>query len=278
MTGWRTALRIAWREARRARSRAALVVAMILLPVAALSFVAVNYDIFELTPQERAERLMGTAQAVVSWPYDGPVEQEPEFTAAFPTGAPGAPTEPTLGRLLALLPPGTTAIPDQSGSLTVHTATGTGTVDARALDYADPLAEVALTPAASARLGAGVGGSVRLAAGDRTLRIVGIVENPDNLEATTIVLRPGALPAAVLPVDRADLSWLVATPGSLTWAEVKRLNTHGLVAVSRHVMANPPDPAERYTQRMSRSGPPAGTFVLVGGMAMLEIVLLAGAV
>jgi putative ABC transport system permease protein len=76
----------------------------------------------------------------------------------------------------------------------VRTPTGIGTVGARMLDYADPLAsgilrqqsgralahadEVALTPAAAGRIGAGVGGSVRLADGSRTLRIVGIAEDP----------------------------------------------------------------------------------------------------
>ena len=39
MNGWRAALRIAWREARRSRGRSALVIALILVPVAALSFV-----------------------------------------------------------------------------------------------------------------------------------------------------------------------------------------------------------------------------------------------
>jgi putative ABC transport system permease protein len=50
MKGWRPALRIARREARRARGRSLLVVAMILLPVAALSFAAVYTDTFTLTP------------------------------------------------------------------------------------------------------------------------------------------------------------------------------------------------------------------------------------
>ena len=69
--GWRAALRVARREARRARGRSALVLAMIMLPVAALAFIAVAQDTFTLTPNERANRLMGTAQALVAWPHDG---------------------------------------------------------------------------------------------------------------------------------------------------------------------------------------------------------------
>ena len=51
---WRTALRIAAREARRAKGRSALVVGMIALPALALSFLAATYDMATLTAAERA--------------------------------------------------------------------------------------------------------------------------------------------------------------------------------------------------------------------------------
>jgi putative ABC transport system permease protein len=300
VTGWRTALRVARREARRAKGRSILVIAMIMLPVAALTFAAVYTDTFTLTPGERADRLMGTAQAVLTRPFDGPVAQDPtdlerfETTGAAPQPAEPAPP-PTADELLALLPPGARVIPDQTGPLQVRTPAGTGTVTARMLDAADPLArgilrqltgrapatrdEAALTPGAVRRLGAGVGGSVRLANG-RTFRVVGTVEGPSDLEATTVVLRTGALPAAALADSPApgprDLRWLAATPGPLTWPQVRQLNTHGVVAVSRHVLAHPPSRAERYPALAGEDGFAVGVPVLVGGLAVLEIVLLAG--
>jgi putative ABC transport system permease protein len=295
--GWRAALRVARREARRARGRSLLVVAMLGLPVAALAFIAVAQDTFTLTPNERADRLMGTAQAMVVWPHDGPVQQDPAHLDAFgfsdPAPSPARPAEPpSVERLLALLPPGTTAIGDQVGTLAVDTAAGTGNLGARVLDYADPLArgiyrqlsgrapanpnEVALTPAAARRLGAGVGGSVRLADGSHTLQVVGTVEDPEALEATTIILRPGALPRQALPDDRQNQRWLVATPGPLTWAQVRQLNTHGLVAVSRHVLAHPPSQAERHPGFEGGNDQQLGVAALVGGLAMLEVILLAG--
>ncbi len=301
LSGWRTALRVARREARRAKGRSALVLAMIALPVAALGFAAVYHDTFTLTPAERAERLMGTAQAVVTWPQDGPVHQDPAGLDAFPSGAPGPPAgpaaPPSVKRLLALLPPGTSAIGDLTGRLSVRTVAGTGNLGARMLDYADPLArgilrplsgraparadEVALTPAAARRTGSAVGGAVRLADGSRSFRVVGIVEDPANLEAVTIVVRPGALPAAALSAGpqsdaRQDLKWLVATPGPLTWTQVRQLNTHGLVAVSRYVLAHPPSRAERYPEFAGGSSFAPGVPGLVGGLGMLEVVLLAG--
>ena len=295
--GWRAALRVARREARRTRGRSALVLAMIMLPVAATAFIAVAQDTFTLTPNERANRLMGTAQAMVAWPHDGPVQQDPAHLDAFgsfgaPSSAPEPTAPPSIERLLALLPPGTRATGDQVGALAVDTAAGTGTLGARMLDVADPLArgvyrqlsgrapasadEVVLTPAAARRLGAGVGGRVRLADGSRTLQVVGIVEDPEDLKATTIILRPGALPPQALSDNRQNQRWLVATPGPLTWAQVKQLNSHGLVAVSRHVLAYPPSQAERYPGFESGNDPQLGVAALVGGLAMLEVILLAG--
>jgi putative ABC transport system permease protein len=288
VSGWRTALRVAWREARRARGRSALIIAMIAFPVMAMVFLAVSRDTFELGPEEKANRLMGTAQAAVTWTLDSPVRQEPDMLRAFPTTeSPAGGATPGDDRLLAQFPAGTKAIRDQTGSLTVHTASGIGTVGSRVLDYTDPLAqgilrpvsgrapeaadEVAVTPAASSRLGTGVGGTVRLADGSRVLRISAIVEDPSNLDATTIVVRHGETG------DRQDLKWLVATPNPMTWAAVKQLNTHGITAVSRQVLADPPAASEQYKLGIVRGGSMPGALVLVGGLAVLEVVLLAGA-
>jgi putative ABC transport system permease protein len=301
VTGWRPALRVARREARRARGRSILVVAMIMLPVAALAFAAVYTDTFTLTPGERADRLMGTGQAVLARPMDGPVHQHPTDLDRFgpggalpPAAGPAAP--PTAMGLLALLPPGSRVTPDQTGPLQVRTAAGIGTIGARMLDSTDPLArgilrqltgrapatrdEAALTPAAVRRLGADVGGSVRLGDGGRAFRVVGTVEDPTDLKAITVLVRAGALPPAALADSPAEgpreLRWLAATPGPLTWAQVKQLNTHGVVAVSRHVLAHPPGPAERYPEFAVENRFEVGAPGLVGGLAMLEIVLLAG--
>lgn len=102
MKGWRVALRIAWREARRAKGRMVLVLAMIAVPVAALAFAAASYDTFTLTSDEHADRIMGTGQAVGTWPYDTPVQQRPDqlqpFTAVPPHKIDHATTEALLAR------------------------------------------------------------------------------------------------------------------------------------------------------------------------------------
>lgn len=290
MTGWRAALRIARREALRAKGRSALVVAMIALPVAALSFGTAYFATFSLAPDERAGREMGTAQAALRWAFDGPVRQEPDQLAAVPEDGTAPRTgQPTSEELSALLPPGTRLIPDQGAELVVRTAAGLGALDARLVDLADPLAggilrqvsgrppvaddEIALTARASGRIGAGVGDPVRTGDGV-TFRVVGIVEDPMRLDAETVVLRPTA---AVPAGSRRPATWLAGTPDPVTWAEVKELNRRGVVALSRHVLADPPGAGERYSSDASgRTGFPVGVYALVVGLALVEVVLLAG--
>ncbi|WP_127504218.1 FtsX-like permease family protein [Actinoplanes solisilvae] len=297
MTGLRAALRVARREARQARGRSALIIAMIALPVAAMAFTSVIYDTFTLRPGEEAERLMGAGQAAMRWPRQGPLYQDPAELAYLPAPQTTAPTEhdtpPTPQRLLALLPPGSRAISDHTSRLAVYTAAGVGTVTTRALDYTDPLArgilrplagrpptaadEVALTPTATTRLGTGLGGTVRLADSGRTLHVVGLVEDPTDVRATAIVLRPGVLPHEVLPVEPRAVTWLVATPAPITWDQVRQLNTQGIVAVSRHVLAHPPSLPEQYPELREDEGlSETGMLILIAGLAILEIVLLAG--
>jgi putative ABC transport system permease protein len=299
MRSWRAALRIARRELRRAKGRAVMVIAMIAIPVAALAFAAVSYDTFRLSPGEQADRAMGTAQAAVRWPQDTAVHQTVDGHTFYPanpqrqeSAQPGpAPAGPTVDRMLALMPAGSRAIPEQNGYLTVRTAAGVAAIRSRMLDYADPLAhgilrqvsgrapstvdEVALTQAAATRLGTGIGGPVRLPDG-RAFRTVGIIEDPQDLAAMLIVLRPGAVPATELSAGRQDLTWLVATPGPVTWEHVRQLNTHGLAVTSRYVLAHPPGPGEQYPDGPTSTSDALQFGVLVGVLAILEIILLAG--
>jgi len=61
-----TALRIARRDALRAKGRSALVVAMIALPVIGVGAADVIYRTFQLSPEQKASRAMGAADALLS--------------------------------------------------------------------------------------------------------------------------------------------------------------------------------------------------------------------
>lgn len=280
MNGWRAALRIAWREARRSRGRSALVIALILVPVAALTFTAIVHDSTTPTPDEDASRRMGAAEALVSWPYRGPVIQEPTRDFAIPVGnAEGQ--EPSEERLKALLP-GAQLIPVERSGVNIRTTAGVGRAGVRMLDLNNPLTkglitvlegraalsntEITLSRKALQRTGVGLNGTLATEDG-RTFTVVGVIEEPDRLDNTTVVALPGTF-------ADADRSWLITTP--ITWAKVKELNKAGIAAVSRTVLHDPPPKADLYPQFTDPKEVGADVLVLIAGLAVLEMSLLAG--
>jgi putative ABC transport system permease protein len=287
VSGWRTAVRIAAREARRAKGRAVLVLVMLMLPVMALTFAAVTYDSFHLTSAESYARTYGQFDADLQWPMNAPVRQDAmadnwdslsgQFNDSF---------KPTEADLLKQLPAGTTAIPAAtSQTLGLRTKTGVGDISVRGLDLRNPGfagvakllrgtapatdAEVALNAAAAARIGVDVGGTVSDADGERHFKVTGIVEVPGNLGATMVMLpQPGT----------AAVDWLVDTPGPVTWTMVKQLNQHGILVKSRAVALNPP-PKSQIDFDAAENNNDAQAYAIAGlvfGLGVLEVVLLAG--
>ncbi|MDX3660997.1 hypothetical protein PV646_27155 [Streptomyces sp. ID05-26A] len=280
MTGWRAALRIASRETRGSAGRSALVVALIAVPVAALTFTAIVQDSTNLTPDEDAARRMGTAEALVNWPYRGPVIQEPTRDYAIPiTNTEGE--QPSEDRLRALLP-GTELVPVERGGVNIRTTAGVGRAAVRMLDLNNPLThgmitvlegrpaatktEITLSRKAMDRTGTTLNGTLTTE-DDRTFTVVGVIEEPDRLDNTTVVALPGTF-------EQTDRSWLVTTP--LPWSKVKELNKSGIAALSRTVLHNLPTASERYPQFPDSNEVGAEILVLVAGLAVLEMSLLAG--
>lgn len=281
LRAWAPALRMARREALRSRGRSALVIAMIGLPVAMMSFVAATYDMHQLTPVEELTRQIGQYDAQVEWVADGPVTQPP-VGAGYSTDGRMRQSPPSAAELLAVLPAGSTVSQVAEGGVDVFTPDGIGGVSARGVDLADKRLsgfvellsgvaparadEVALNEGLADRLGVGVGGKIRTANPEYTYTVTAVVEFPSSLHET-VVFRPGVLPP---PVD-----WLVDTPSPVLWADVQKLNEHGIVVQSRAVALDPPAVA------MDDSVDPhqveevaLGAIMVV--LIMLEVVLLAG--
>ncbi|MEU9823729.1 FtsX-like permease family protein [Micromonospora chersina] len=284
---WRAALRIARREARRARRRTALVLAMIALPVLGLSFAAASYDMAELTRAEQVDRRLGDADAELRWGDLSPIVQDAWGEGSWPVeGDPVSRTRPaTTDELRALLPAGTRLtrlrrwVPFE-----VRVDGRTVSFDARAVDLTDPISrplatlregrrptrpdEIAVSRAALRRLDVRLDAPVRTVEGT-TYRVVGVVECPDNL-GEVVALRPELPPG---PLGPGDESWLVDLPGPLDGALVDRLNARGVVVAARNPLpgreeigAGPDLPDAEQT----------GNVVLVGGLGLLEVVLLVG--
>jgi len=300
VSSWRTALRVARREAGRSKGRSSLVVAMIALPVLCLSFAAVSYDMFKLTGSERADRTMGTADARIHWPLHIAAEQDVNGEYGWPADRfagvqkePGADeTRPgTEAELMAELPAGSRVLPVRTGVVELRTAAGVGHPNDISVDATSSLTdgyvevidgrvpttatEVALTEQAATRVGAGIGGTVTSADGLRTYSVVGLIEFPSMLEET--LLFAPFTEESPKGFQQQQLSWLVDTPAPITWAGVRELNKSGIVVASRDVLVYPP-PADQvpnqYTDEVLPQELAIG--VLVAGLALLEIVLLAG--
>ena len=193
-----------------------------------------------------------------------------------------------------MLPPGSRMIRDERRSLSLRTPEGgLIPIEGRGLDLTDPMTrgiaeildgrapagapEVALSEAAADRLDVRIGGEV-FGVDGTAWRVVGVVRFPGTY-GEVLTYRPGALPG-LPPVDPPDRTWLVDTGSPVTWAQVQRLNTIGLLAESRSVLLDPP-PGVRNddsdTTGLTREDlADFGSTVLVGGLGVLEIVLLAG--
>ncbi|MFI9529813.1 FtsX-like permease family protein [Micromonospora rosaria] len=288
---WRAALRIARREALRARGRTALVLTMIALPVLALSFAAVSVDMGELTRAEQIDRRLGAADAELTFVSDTALHQNPWGTDWRPRAgeAVGRNRPGTLAEVTDLLPAGSRASPVRWWtSLTVDTGDRVETFEARALDLADPLArgpgrllsgrapaaadEVAPSRAAQRRLGVGHGD--RITGGGRTFTVVGTVEFADGL-GVVFALHPSAVPPG--PVAGPQVTWLVDLPAPPDADLVDRLNRHGVTITAREPVpgaVHPTTPAPDLSSSLSAEQ--TGNVVLVAGLGLLEVVLLVG--
>ncbi|WP_230415837.1 FtsX-like permease family protein [Micromonospora tarapacensis] len=288
---WRAALRIARREARRARGRTALVLAMIILPVLALSFVAASVDMARLTPSEQMERRLGSADAELRVVGRGPVQQD-ATGAGWASGGDGGifPGLVTVDQVTALLPTGSRILPVRRGvPFSVwHSDRIRDDITATVVDLTDPLGrgfgrvhrgrapagadEIAVNLAARRSLDVDVGDRISSGDGGRTWTVVGVVELPEQLAAMAILHPTGAPP----PEANAEGVFLADLPGPVTDELFRHLNDNGVV-----VGARGPVPATLHGDSAGSVVAGMGveqvsTGVLVGGLGLLEVVLLVG--
>ncbi|MFJ8042964.1 FtsX-like permease family protein [Kitasatospora sp. NPDC096147] len=316
LTSWRVALRIARRDALRAKGRSALVIAMIALPVLGVTGADVVFRSAQLEPEQKIVRLMGEADAVVSAYGRGmTVVQPPNPNEGAAADMPREGEKPTAeqqrsldtepaGLLAALLPAGSRLTPLGSGeSVAASTKEGMLRTSVLEADLTDPVwtghtvltggrAPVAANELAASReflklSGLRIGDTTTLKGLEgRPFTITAEVEYPGELTFTQLVLRPGSAP----PIARPDTGpfgggkWMVRMPAGteLAWPKVLELNKYGFAVTSKAVLLDPPPRSEvPFYQRQGTGAPMIDATALavlatVVGMALLEIVLLAG--
>lgn len=326
LSAWRVALRIARRDALRTKGRSALILAMIALPVLGVAGADVVYRSATLTPAEKAVRLMGGADALVStYARGNTVLQPPVAEEGLSGDSPVPGQQPTAeqrkslsvepGALIKqLLPVNSRLTPVRTGpSVNTSTSSGLLRVQTAEADLGNPVwrGKINLTAGRAPRAPQEIAATQHfldqsgLEIGDTTIvrglegtpySITAAVEYPDSLALDQLVALPGKL---VEPLERASAAaglgkkgiafaaeqWLVQLPsgGRLDWSGVLEINKYGFAVTSHTVMLHPPARSDvpYYVQQDQHSGQAsAGTAAMVaatvGGMAMLEIVLLAG--
>ncbi|WP_213454527.1 FtsX-like permease family protein [Rhizomonospora bruguierae] len=268
---------------------------MIALPVLALTYAAVSYDMFTLTPEEEFVQRHGAADASLTWQYAGPTTQTWDGWSSMSDAPLHEPV--TEREILAELPVGSRVIPVAESHVPLATGTGAGDLDAVGVDITDPLVagmvklldgaaprqpgEIAVTVAARKRLGVRIGDTVRGVAGTAggAWRVTGVVEFPADL-GQRVVFAPGHVPVPAGSGREPRATWLADTPHPVTWADVERYNERGIVVASRAVSKNPPSPEETAypfdDPGRSVNGETLSMGGLIAGLGLLEVVLLAG--
>ncbi|GGU22636.1 FtsX-like permease family protein [Nocardioides albus] len=292
LAGWRLALRIGQREARRAKWRSLLVVLMIALPVAGVTAVAVTYQTYDVDTVEGLDRRLGTeAAAQVEAQSAGQVRQgiDPDNAAEWVEETGDGPLDEAGLRAVVGDRP-VLAVNDYG--LDVRTDKGVTWASGLRIDLSDPLAaglteltegrlpqgtgEVVVNEALAER-GPGLGEELQMpGTGSEEVReIVGIVES-------TAVRNEPFVAGLDLPMAASfDVpSWLVGG-GPMTWDDVEKLNAEGAFVLSRSVAENPSEAAlaadRDLRPRMEAPDPAEAVIVvLIVVMVLLEVVLLAG--
>ncbi|MCW2793899.1 MAG: transporter permease, partial [Nocardioides sp.] len=288
LTGWRLSLRLARRDALRARGRSILVLVMIALPVLAVTAADVVLQTQDVSSVESLDRRLGSASAAVTVEKGiDRVVQAPDPDQGSSSDGSRSAAPPTAEEISGLLG-GARLVEMRTGETSVVTTKGEAYTEGTELDLRDPVAE-GLFRLTSGRLpdaagevvvnraladkGYAVGDHLDLAdenADDPT--IVGIAES------TTIRDSPVAAgPIGSLHVTTyGATSWLVAG-GPVPWSTVLELNAHGASVLSRAVIMDPPSVPPEVAQYMGRaSGDVIAVIVLIVVMALIEVVLLAG--
>ncbi|MEU6135584.1 ABC transporter permease [Nocardioides sp. NPDC047086] len=290
--GWRLALRLGQREARRAKWRSLLVVLMIALPVAGVTAVAVTYRTYDVDTVEGLDRRLGTeAAASIDVQGSASVRQgiDPENASEWLDESDADPLDAAGVRAVIGDRP-LLAAEDQT--FDVRTDKGVTWASGLQTDLNDPLAaglvrltdgrlpqspdEVVVNSDLAFR-GPGIGEELLIPNGDtdETRKIVGIVESAD-------VRNDPFIAGQNLPVDYTSerSTWLVGG-GPVTWSDIEDLNAAGAFVLSRSVVMDPPAAARAADKELR---PPMGApdaselvvLVLIVVMVILEVVLLAG--
>ena len=295
------ATRVAWRLVRKSPARSALIAALVALPVLAGTLAGVLYRTQQLSPDQQAQRLIGSADAVVlatKWSavnrfaaVGRDVNDVGYQTFQWGRGKGAVKRDATAVDVEQLLPTSARAVP-AGWKTDVRVTAGQRSVVSTAmlLDLTDPLSrgiveldegaapraagDVVLSKHLADRLHVGVGADVSLRSG-RRLHVTGLGTDPSNLDADTVVGTPSTFPLSMFRSSlygAGSFTWLVDFPGPAP-ALHDELVGKGVVYATRTQWEHPSVELSAKT--------PVDTQIIailtgIAGFGLLEIILLAG--
>ncbi|MGH9103268.1 MAG: hypothetical protein ACRDYD_09880 [Acidimicrobiales bacterium] len=288
---------MAWRDIWGARARSLLVVALVGLPVLFLAMIDVGYHTYNPTTAESYQRANGAAAAELTY-AGSPLEQDPSGRDWNPVSAAGQAdatmaSQPTASDVARLLGAGSSVIVRREAAATVVSTAGLASVEMTGVDLSSPLArglvtltagrlarhpgEAVVTPTLASQAGLHVGSTLRTIQPAGRYHVVGIADDPATTGGDRAWAMPGAVSGAAGTGTTVD--FLAGTAEAVTWPAVLRLNAAGYAVQSRWVTAHPPPASQvRFSQgfgsHVSKGFVASGA--LVGGLGLLEVVLLAG--
>ncbi|WP_182874035.1 FtsX-like permease family protein [Microbispora sp. H10670] len=287
MRGLRAALRISRRTAWRSKGRSALILAMLALPVAVITFTLTTFA--TLYTAHQGHYPLGRADALVQ----GARELSGLRQSAWGDNVslrPGTKATPYTRAEIAGFLPGSRLIPVSQRSIRYLAPGGYEQGLVRQVDLRDPLSQgtfrlvrgrLPATPGeaviSAQRLDEQVRPGVTLLATEerRPLRIVGVALFAQVWPMPDVVAFPGSLPDSGFssgnPINMT-YSWLVDAPRPLSWPDVRRLNARGLLVASRAV-ADSASRETRFDLKIDSSTLPVLPWT---GIALLQVVLAAG--
>lgn len=295
---WRPVLRLARRDALRARGRSALIVAMIALPVLALTAADVLARSAQLDPDEQVTRRLGSAQALLEGDWNGGAIQQAPDPREGSMSVGTASSRPRRADPTEHLPDGWRVLTSTSSTVVVRTEAGVAYAEWAEVAVSDPglraryevragsaprqAGDVAVSVALFERLGAEIGERLELTEPAGTYRLTGVLHQLGAHGSETV----WALPGELIPSGRVEATspqvYLVGNR-PVTWTDVQALNRKGVLVTSRKVLLDPPADADVPYYAHTESFRSEDTVFLVlaltvvVALAGLEVCLLAGA-
>ena len=298
LTGsWAVALRMARRDVRRHKGRSALILVMVALPTALLTFAMVAASTSQVTGAEAIPGRMGNGVAMVEYPQPHQVLHPPDpgigsgargEASPIPGWVEGGSVFDNAEAMSALT--GARAVPLREESLTTRRDGRRMDLQSLTLDLRagvtdkvtllggrlpERAGEVLVTTTGTSR-GLPDSGSLTLRVGERDVDVTVV-------GTATVLSEFGGLSWNHLVTPQpfvegaAGGGWILLGDDPVTWDEVTSLNRHGLTVWSAQVLRDPPptsavDPEIASMADFDRDR--MGTFLAIGGALLLVVTTL----